>query len=145
MTELKTPIYVSSKRMHLPTWQYYRRRGFNIISSWIDVEGALEIETAGREHWPLWIAEAHSALFLIFYAKPGDGAHTGNLLEIGACLAGDGQIIHVGVSDTMKTANGELADFIYHPNWRRVVDLEIAFKIATNRIRADEPLPDDFQ
>lgn len=115
------------------------------MSSWIDVDGSLEVEETGREHWPLWLAEAHTSMFLIFYAKPGDAPHTGNLLEIGACLAGGGQIVHVGVSDTMKTSNGKPADFVYHPNWRRVVDLELAFKIASHRIAADAPLPADFQ
>lgn len=137
-----TPIYVSSKHIHASMWHYYKKR-FNIISSWINV-GVTEPENAGQVWWPHWLAEASSAPFLIFYAKPGDAAHNHCLLEIGACLAGGGQVLHVGVSETMKTANGEMADFTYHPRWRRLPDLELAFKIASIRLPPDEPIPSDF-
>lgn len=143
--EDKTPIYVCSKRQHASTWRTYKAKGYNIVSSWINLEGALDVEEVGRVWWPIWLAEASSAAFTIFYAKPGDTNHSSCLLEMGACLATGGQIIHVGVSDTMKTGNGEMADFTYHPRWRRVTDLELAFRIASSRILADQPLPVDFR
>lgn len=140
-----TPIYVSSKRTHVGLWHIWKNKGYNIISSWINITGELDVEDVGRIWWPLWIAEAFTAPYLIFYSKPGDINHAGNLLEIGACLAGGGQIIHVGVSDTMKTGNGEMADFTHHPRWRRVTEIETAFKIASNRIPADVVLPVDYR
>lgn len=139
-----TPIYVTSKRIHAPMWQHYKGRGFNITSSWINV-GVGEPEMIGQQWWPIWIAEAMSAPYLIFYAKPGDATHASSLLEIGACLAGGGQVLHIGVSDIMKTGNGELADFTYHPSWRRLPHIELAFKIAAIRLPPEVPLPDDFQ
>lgn len=142
MPEDKTPIYVSSKRMHAQMWLHYRKR-FNIISSWIDV-GIDDPEIVGQ-WWPSWLAEAYAAPYLIFYAKNGDASHASCLLEIGACLAGGGQILHVGVSETMKTGNGDMADFTHHPNWRRLPDLELAFKIASDRLPSGEPLPIDFR
>jgi hypothetical protein len=135
-----TPIYVTSKRMHASMWLHYRKR-FNIISTWINI-GVAEPEFLGNCWWPYWLAEAATAPYLIFYAKQGDAAHNSCLLEIGACLSGGGQILHVGISDTMKTANGELADFTYHPRWRRLPDLEMAFHVASIRLPASEPLPD---
>ena len=143
--EDKTPIYVSSKRGHVGLWHIWKKKGYNIISSWINVTGEIDVEDVGRLWWPLWISEAYSAPYLIFYAKPDDINHAANLLEIGACLAGGGQIIHVGVSETMKTGNGEMADFTYHPRWRRVTEIETAFKIASNRVPADVILPADYR
>lgn len=136
--EDKTPIYVSSKRHHVGLWTIWKRKGYNIISSWINVVGEIDVEEVGRIWWPIWIAEAATAPYLIFYSKPGDINHSSNLLEIGACLASGGQIIQVGVSDSVKTGNGEMADFTYHPRWRRVTEIETAFKIAANRIPFDE-------
>jgi hypothetical protein len=123
-------IYVSSKREHVQMWRYYRRLGHPIISSWLDLDGVLDDETIGHTHWPVWLVEACAADYLIFYATPADRNHNSCLLEIGACLAGGGRILHVGVSDTMKTLDGELADFTAHPKWTRLVDLETAFGIA---------------
>lgn len=114
-------------------WRYYRRLGKNIISSWIDLEGLLDRETIGSTYWPKWIEEAHHADYLIFYAVATDkGQHNASLLEIGACLAGGGTILHIGVSDTMKTLDGEIADFTSHPKWHRLVDLESSFQIIQN-------------
>lgn len=143
-SEKRPRIYGSSKRQHVETWLHYRKKGFLITSSWIDLTGEIDINEVGQKYWPIWLREASDCEYLIFYAKPGDAVHSSNLLEIGAALANKRQVIHIGVSDTMKTANGELADFTYHPNWRRHHDLEQAFKIAGLRISADQPLPADF-
>lgn len=123
-------IYVSSRNEHVLMWRYYRQLGHNIISSWIDLEGILDHASIGATYWPIWLAEAHGADYLIFYAVQTDkGQHGASLLEIGACLAGGGTILHVGVSDTMKTLNGELADFTGHPKWNRLPDLVSAFRV----------------
>lgn len=143
--ETRTRIYGSSKRQHVQTWLHYRTHGNLITSSWIDLVGEIDIEEVGQKYWPIWLREASDCEYLIFYAKPGDAPHTSNLLEIGAALAANRQIIHVGVSDTIKTQNGELADFAYHPNWRRHHDLEQALKLANLRVPAGQPLPDEFQ
>lgn len=129
-----TPIYVSSKRNHIQIWKSYKTKGFNIISSWINVEGAIDVEILGSVWWPIWLAEAATAAYLIFYCRPGEVNHTSNLLEIGSCLTHGGSILHVGVSDTMKTLDGQMADFTYHPRWYRCSDLEKAFDIAAKRI-----------
>lgn len=123
-------IYVASKRQHVELWRTWRRRGYNIISSWIDLEGGVEVDKLGREYWPLWLAEAGAAEFLIFYAAPWDGRQDGALLEIGTALAAGRTILCVGVSDSLKTANGEWADFTYHPRWQRILSLEEAFAVA---------------
>ena len=130
-------IYVSSKRAHAQTWLTYRARKFNIISSWIDLNEILSVEEVGRL-WPVWIEEAARSDYLIFWAKPGEDSHEGSLIEIGACLAAGGHVLHVGVSETMKTGNGELADFTHHPKWLRITDLETAFKIASLALSISE-------
>lgn len=140
MYEDKTPIYVSSKRMHLGMWQIWKKKGHNIISTWINIDGTHDLENIGQNWWPHWLAEASTAPYLIFYSKPGDIDFSSNLLEIGASLAGGNIVISVGASDFMKTANGELADFIYHPRWWRTTTLDAAFKIADARTTMDELL-----
>ncbi len=123
-------IYVSSKRTHTQMWRSYRNQGQHIISSWIDLEGEIEQQIIGRKYWPLWLTEAASVDYLIFYAVPQDLNHAGNLLEIAACLHAGGKVLHVGVSETMKTASGGLADFVFHPSWYRLVSLDEAFRLA---------------
>ncbi len=145
MIEILPTIYVTSRRNHSQTWLGFKARGFNIISSWINMNDTLEPQQVGREYWPIWIAEAASAGYLIFLSKTGEMTHTSCLLEIGACLAAGGIIIHVGVSDTMKTGNGELADFVFHPRWIRVPDLETAFKIASLVVPQKEFLVEECQ
>ena len=125
----KPTIYVSSKPEHVAMWRWYRRLGQPIISSWIDLEGVIDRDTIGRRYWPVWIEEARIADYLVFYAVPTDKNHNSCLLEIGACLAGGGTIIHVGVSDSMKTLDGELADFTSHPKWHRLTELDAAFQM----------------
>jgi hypothetical protein len=129
---MRRMIYVSSTHEHVEMWRYYRRSGQPICSTWIDLDGIIDRETIGREHWPIWLDEAARAEHLIFFAQPTDKHHNHCLLEIGACLAGGGQILHVGVSPTMKTLDGELADFTSHPRWIRLTDLETAFRMARN-------------
>ena len=136
----KTPVYVSSKRMHLGMWQSWKKKGHNIISTWINVEGAHDLESIGKHWWPIWLSEAYSAPYLIFYAKPGDVDHSANLLEIGASLAGGNIVLSVGISDIMKVSGGDLADYIYHPRWWRCLNLDEAFKIAADRTTMDELL-----
>jgi hypothetical protein len=131
------PIYVSSKRQHVELWRTWRKRGYNIISSWIDLEGGVEIDKLGREYWPVWLAEAARAEFLIFYAAPWDGRQEGALLEIGAALTAGRTVLCVGVSESVKTADGEWADFTYHPSWLRVLDLDAAFKMVAASIDED--------
>lgn len=123
-------IYVSSKTTHVQMWKHYRTRGYNIISSWLDIDETLSVEQIGHDYWPVWLAEATSSDYLIFYAAPSDRNHNSCLLEIAACLAGGGTILHIGVSENTKTQNGELADFTHHPRWKRLADLEAAFTIA---------------
>jgi hypothetical protein len=125
-------IYVTSKHSHVELWRHYRHRGHNIVSSWIDLEEAIDTEIVGQRYWPIWMQEAHEAEYLVFYAAPGETSHHGSLLEIASCLIGGGTILHVGVSETMKTSNGQLADFTYHPRWKRVAGLEKAFEIIQN-------------
>lgn len=127
-------IYVSSKRTHTQLWRMYKYRGYRIISSWIDLEGAIDVETIGNVYWPTWLQEAASAAFLIFYAHPQDVDHSANLLEIGTCLSAGGTILHVGVSENMKTKLGDRSDFTYHPRWHRVADLDVAFKLTANQL-----------
>jgi hypothetical protein len=124
-------IYVSSKKTHSEMWLTHKSRGYNIISSWIHYNEIFETEQVGQTLWPQWIAEAASADYLIFWAKPGENSHESCLLEIGACLAAGGTILHVGVTDTMKSGNGDLADFVYHPKWFRIPELETALRIAS--------------
>ncbi len=145
MAEVLPTIYVTSRRNHSQTWLSFKARGYNIISSWIDISDIVESERVGKVWWPIWLAEAASADYLIFWAKPGEDTHTSCLLEIGACLAGGGTILHVGVSDSMKTGNGELADFTYHPRWIRLTSLETAFRIASLQIPALECQAIDYQ
>jgi hypothetical protein len=90
----------------------------------------LEREVIGTKYWPVWLSEASHADYLIFYAVPTDRNHNSCLLEIGACLVGGGTILHVGVSDTMKTLDGELADFTSHPKWHRLTELDAALQMA---------------
>lgn len=137
---MKPTIYVSSKHTHIELWRYHRLHGHNIISSWIDLDGVFDAETIGKEYWPVWLAEAASADYLIFYAVPADRhQHQSCLLEIAACLAAGGIILHVGVSDMTKTLNGELADFTYHPRWHRIAGLDRALDIAANRVEIPAP------
>jgi hypothetical protein len=124
-------IYVSSNKKHVSIWKHYRVKGYNIISSWIDLEISLDIIDVGKL-WPIWIEEAKMSRFLIFYSSRDDKNHSGSLIEIGACLSTGGIILHVGNSPTMLTGNGKLADFTYMPNWYRVSDLEKAFEITKN-------------
>jgi len=127
-------IYVSSKRIHTQMWRSYRNSGHHIISTWIDLEGEIAQETIGQDYWPVWLSEAASADYLIFYATPQDSNHACNLLEIAVCLQGGGRVLHVGVSETMKTASGALADFVYHPRWYRLISLDEAFRLATRPV-----------
>jgi hypothetical protein len=129
--EKEMSIYVSSRHEHSEMWRYYRRQGQPIISSWIDLDGEIDNEEIGKIYWPKWLEEARTASHLIFYAVPTDKGHNSCLLEIGSCLAGGGSIIHVGVSEAMKTLNGDLADFTMHPRWTRLTDLDQAFRLAS--------------
>lgn len=131
-------IYVTSKRQHTQLWRNYRFRGYRIISSWIDLDGAIEAETIGRVYWPLWLSEAGSADYVLFYAHPQDVNHASCLLEITACLVAGGTVLHVGVSENMKTSNGDMADFTHHPRWHRLADIETAFKIAAHQTPVEE-------
>jgi hypothetical protein len=141
MDELtKTPVYVSSKRMHLGMWQSWKKKGNNIISSWIDAAGTHDVEDIGKQLWPVWLSEASKAPYLIFYSKPGDVNHSASLLEIGASLAGGNIVLSVGVSEIMKVAGGDLADYTYHPNWWRCLNLDEAFKIVAERTTMAELL-----
>lgn len=137
-------IYVSSKHIHVQLWRHYRHRGHNIISSWIDLDEILDLETVGRKYWPIWLGEAYASDFLIFYAVPSDTNHNSCLLEIASCLQGGGTILHVGVSEAMKTYDGEMADFTYHPRWKRIANLDKAFEtIASYEDEASKYLEAD--
>jgi hypothetical protein len=131
-TDPRPTIYVSSKRTHTQLWKSFRNRGQNIISSWIDLEGELDVVTIGRVYWPIWLHEAASVNYLIFYTTHQDSNHAGNMMEIAACLYAGGTVLQVGVSETMKTGSGELADFVYHPRWHRLTSLDEAFRIASS-------------
>jgi hypothetical protein len=135
---LKTPIYVSSKRLHVGMWHKWKNKGYNIISSWLNVEGAFNSENIGKMWWPHWLAESYSAPYLIFYAAAGDGPHLANLLEISASLTGGNIVLSVGQSDIMKTNDGEFADFTFHPKWQRCHTLEEAFKFASEKMTINQ-------
>lgn len=122
-------IYVSSKQTHASLWKLYINRGYNIISSWIHLNGNFTVEEVGNL-WPTWLQEAFNSDYLVFYSTRGETNHISNLLEISATLIGGGKVLHVGESDTMKTQNGKWADFTYHPNWFKVSSLDKAFDLT---------------
>ena len=124
-SDTRPTIYVSSKRQHTQLWRVYRHRGWRIVSSWIDLDDAIEAETLGHTYWPLWLNEAAMADYLLFYAHPQDGSHSENLLEIGAALVGGATVLHVGVSSNMKTQDGEMSAFTYHPKWVRFASIAL--------------------
>jgi hypothetical protein len=126
-------IYVSSKPKYADMWKQYIIRGHRLISSWIHLEGEIEIADIGHM-WPTWLEEASSAAYLIFYAGRDDPQHSGNLLEIGACISHGGIILHVGESSSMKTGNGKLSDFTYMPQWQRISTLDKAFQMTVDGV-----------
>lgn len=124
-------IYMSSVHEHGTMWRYHRNLGIPIISSWIDLDGIFRADEIGHNYWPIWIEEAHNASHLIFYATPTDRhQHLHCLLEIGACLAGGGTVIQVGVTDVVKTLDGEYADFVSIDRWHRLTSINDAFVMA---------------
>lgn len=81
-------IYVASKSELGPMWADKRdRRGFPIISTWIDECGEGETEDLA-DLWLRCITEASTCDALVAYHRPGD-VWKGAFIEIGAALAGD--------------------------------------------------------
>lgn len=87
-------IYVASKTKHAHIWKSFRKKGFPIISTWIDEAGPGETNDLS-DLWIRCIQEASKCDILIAYIEDGDELK-GALVEIGAALGNRVPVFAVG-------------------------------------------------
>lgn len=109
-------VYTASKTRHADRWRVLRADGVHVISTWIDE--ARPGETKDKSDLYLrCIREAFLADVTLVYAEPGE-VMRGALIEMGATLAGHGEVWCVGPDEAFT--------FLAHPRVHRKVSLEEA-------------------
>lgn len=97
-------IYTASKVKHAVLWKALRSAGFNINSTWIDLEGEIKDKPS---HWITCIAEARDADIVLLYVEHGE-EHKGAMVEAGAALGAGKHVVYVGPDDFSSST--------HHPN-----------------------------
>lgn len=93
-----TEIYIASKTKHASKWRELRKKGYPIISTWIDEsETGSEIEDFS-DLWIRCIKEASTCNYLIVYREP-DETLKGAWCEVGAALAHGIPVFSIGCSE----------------------------------------------
>lgn len=120
-------IYIASKTIHAPRWRELRACGVPVISTWIDEANKNQTRNMA-DLWQRCVREAMTCETLIAF-RTAEEVLKGALIEIGAALANDKQVILVGF-DAVNFS------FKHHPNCKTAPDMKTAIALA---------LPYDFQ
>lgn len=113
-------IYVASKVAHASKWLALRRRGYTIVSSWIDEAGPDESADLS-DLWVRCVNEASAADLVICYREPNE-ILKGAFVEVGAALASGKPVRLIGFDDG-------LVSFVNHPGCSRYPSIEAALTV----------------
>jgi len=127
-------IYVAS-RASVPErsemWRYWRGRGFNIVSSWIDEAGVGETASFA-ELWTRITKEIVSCDRLILYAEPSDFPLKGALVEVGIAIALGKPIFVVNNGCKLTDDYKPFGSWAHHPLATFVGVVHDAFTLRSN-------------
>jgi hypothetical protein len=91
--EIAQGIYVASKIYHASMWRSFRKKGYPIISSWID-----EVDYPTEDYTDLWqrcLYESSHARALVIFCRSGEQLK-GAFIELGSALNAGVKVFAVG-------------------------------------------------